>query len=183
MIVLGAHLLRHDRVVRLPGRRRAVDALTHVVVELEHDDEGWPPIGAERVWAEPVGRHRYRIDNIPFFAVDLAADDVVEARPLRAGQYPTLVRVVKRSPNATLRVTCFRAGPLRGDLAAAAQLLRPFGVDTELAVSWGVVALSVPPDADLQGLKETLDAGTDNGSWEYEEGRLSTGWLAATAPS
>ncbi|HEY0238047.1 MAG TPA: DUF4265 domain-containing protein [Friedmanniella sp.] len=173
--------VRHDRPVWLPRRRRAGDALTHVVVELEPDHEGWPPVGAERVWAEPVGRHRYRIDNIPFFAMDLATDDVVEARPVSAGQHPTLVRVVKRSPHATLRVVCFRAGPLRGDLVAAAQRLGRPGVATELADAWGIVALCVAPSADVSGLKEALDAGTDDGSWEYEEGRLSTAWLTATA--
>jgi hypothetical protein len=157
------------------------DSLTHVVVELEHDDEGWPPVGAERVWAQQVGRHRYRIDNIPFFAQDLAADDVVAARPVHAGQYPTLVRVVQPSANATLRVICFRAGPLLGDLQIAARRLRGPGVATELADSWGMVAVSVAPDADMRRLKSTLDAGLDDGSWEYEESRLSPAWLAATA--
>lgn len=157
------------------------DALTHVVVELDIDDEGWPPVGAERVWAEALGRHRYRIDNIPIFALDLAADDVVVARPRAAGQHPTLTRVARRSPNATLRLTCFRGGPLLGDLRAAARRLRAPGINVELAADWGVVALSVTPGADMQLLKSTLDAGTADGSWEYEEGRLSPDWLAATA--
>ena len=33
----------------------------------------------------------------------------------------------------------------------------------------------------MQLLRSTLDAGTADGSWEYEEGRLSPDWLAATA--
>jgi hypothetical protein len=167
--------------VRWPTTRHREDGLTHVVVELEQDDEGWPPVSTERVWAERVGRHRYRIDNMPFFAQDLATDDVVAARPARPGQYPTVIRVVEPSANATVRVICFRAGPLQGDLRRAARRLRGHGVHLALADPWGMVAVSVTPAADMARLQETLDQGSHDGAWEYEESRLRPAWLAATA--
>jgi hypothetical protein len=50
-----------------------------VVFELAVED-GWPPVGSERVWAHHLGGDRYRIANAPWFARDLAVGDVVRAQ-------------------------------------------------------------------------------------------------------
>src|SRR5690349_21213099 len=41
---------------------------------------GWPPpVESEGLWAVPLGEGRYRIENVPWFAGNLAAGDVVSA--------------------------------------------------------------------------------------------------------
>lgn len=44
-----------------------------------------PPAEAEGVWALPIERNLSRLDNTPWFARGVAADDVVEASPDRDG--------------------------------------------------------------------------------------------------
>ncbi len=42
-----------------------------------------------------------------------------------------------------------------------------------------IVALTIPPDADLAGIKRTLQQGGVDGSWAYEEGCISGEWASA----
>ena len=42
-----------------------------------------------------------------------------------------------------------------------------------------IVALTIPPSADLPGIKRTLKRGEANGSWAFEEGRISSAWASA----
>lgn len=83
----------------------------HVIFELEVED-GWPPVGAERVWAFHLGAERYRIDSAPWFARDLAVGDVVRARPSSADSHPVFVELLERSDHITIQLICFRRGPL-----------------------------------------------------------------------
>src|SRR5579872_133013 len=57
----------------------------------------------ETPWAERLGGNLYRLDNTPFFAYGISADDVVEALPEADGML-MFVRVVEKSGNRTVRV-------------------------------------------------------------------------------
>src|SRR5262245_35410021 len=58
----------------------------------------------ETLWATPLGRHRFRLENSPFFAYCVSWLDVIEARPLTKGDIPTFVRVVRKSGHQTIRI-------------------------------------------------------------------------------
>jgi len=51
--------------------------LTHVIFKLNQDAYLWPPVATERMWACKVGEGQYKIDNIPFYARGVSANDVV----------------------------------------------------------------------------------------------------------
>lgn len=57
----------------------------------------------ESMWAERLDDGTYKIANIPFFAYNVHMDDVVEAEA-SVGQLPTVMRVVRRSGQETLRI-------------------------------------------------------------------------------
>jgi Domain of unknown function (DUF4265) len=59
---------------------------------------------SETLWATPLGRHRYRLENCPFFAYGVSWRDVVEARPPAKRELPLFVRVTKKSGHRTVRV-------------------------------------------------------------------------------
>jgi hypothetical protein len=82
-----------------------------VVFELAVED-GWPPVGSERVWAHHLGGDRYRIANAPWFVRDLAVGDVVRAQAPGSGSHPVCAEVVERSGHVTIRLICYRRGPL-----------------------------------------------------------------------
>jgi hypothetical protein len=151
-----------------------------VVFELAVDEDGWPPVGSERVWAHHLGGDRYRIDNPPWFVHDLAVGDVVGAQAPDSGSHPVFVEVVERSGHVTIRLVCFRRGPLAGDLARALEPFTALGVYGEGAQQYGMLALDIEPAAPLPAIVSRLRRGVEDGSWEYEEGRVTPAWIAAT---
>jgi len=152
--------------------------LVHVVFELEVDADGWPPVGAERVWAEPLGADTYRVDNTPWFVRDIAADDIVRAVAPDDQSWPVYVERVRWSGNYTVRIIPFSAGPLRGSLQAVLDLLTPLGADGEGAGTYPIVALTIPPEADIGSIRALLDQGEREGWWEFEEGCIDATWIA-----
>lgn len=52
------------------------DEMVKVVFKLEKDEDDYPPADYESVWALPVGEGLFQIDNIPFFATEIALGDV-----------------------------------------------------------------------------------------------------------
>lgn len=155
------------------------DGLVHVVFELEVDDEGWPPVGAERVWAEPLGSDTYRLDNTPWFARNVAADDIVRAVAPNDDLWPVYVETVEWSGNYTIRIIPFPGGALHGSLQAVLDLFTPLGAYGEgAAPTHPIVALTIPPAADIRGAHALLVQGKDDGWWDYEEGCIDEAWIA-----
>ncbi len=154
----------------------------HVVFPLEVDDQGWPPVSAERVWAYSLGDNEYRIDNTPWFVRDLACDDVVSATAPDDASHPVFSHMVRKSEHLTIRIICFRRGPLEGNLQAVVDAFIPLGVFAEGVTQYGMVALDVPRTAALRPIFDRLVTGQEDGSWEWEEGRINDAWRAATEP-
>lgn len=121
---------------------------------------------------------RYRIDNVPWFVRDLAVGDEVRAVAPDAGSHPVFAEMVHRSEHLTIRLVVFRTGPLSGDLARAMEPFTALGVYAEGVTQYGLLALDIAPSAPLADVLELLRRGERDGSWEYEEGRISPAWVA-----
>jgi hypothetical protein len=143
---------------------------------LPPDVDGWPPVRSEGLWALPLGGDTYRLDNTPWFARGLAADDVVEAL---AGSDGILwaIRRVEWGGRQTVRVIPQRIGPLSGDPQAVLNAFAPLGARGEGVQQYGMVALDIPPDVALTEVKSLLVAGERDGRWDYEEALVSQDWL------
>jgi hypothetical protein len=158
-----------------PGENRLVKVRFSLP---EDDDEGWPPVTSEGLWAEPLGGDRYRIDNTPWFARNLSAHDIVEALADDDGVL-WATKKVRSSGRLTVRVIPLGAGPLGGDLQAVLDTFADLQVVGEgAAPAFHIVALDIPADADHREIVSRLRAGEENGSWEYEEGSVTDEWLA-----
>src|SRR5689334_10402683 len=96
-----------------------------------------------------LGGGRYRIDNVPWFVRDLAVGDVVRAQAPSDDAHPVFAEVVERSDHVTIRLICFRSGPLEGDLTRALAPFTALGVYGEGASQYGMVALDIAPTAPL----------------------------------
>ena len=44
---------------------------------VEPDEDGYPPIGVERLWATPMPNGHYIVDNTPFYVSGISAEDEV----------------------------------------------------------------------------------------------------------
>ncbi len=146
---------------------------------LEQDEDGYPPAGSEGLWAVPLGGDAYRIDNTPWFARNVAVGDVFLAESDTDGRLWAIERL-RWSGNCTIRVVPFRDGPLAGSQQAVLDVFVPLGAAGEgYGSGLNIVALTIPPDADLAGIKRTLQQGGVDGSWAYEEGCISGEWASA----
>ena len=143
---------------------------------LERDQYGWPPAESEGLWAEPIEGNLYRLDNTPWFARGVAADDVIEAQPDANGVL-WFVQVRERGGRTVVRVIPRDDGPLGGDRQGILEVFGPLGVEAEgMASPVNMVALDIGPDAPLSAVKSLLVTGESDGRWFYEVGCISDEW-------
>ncbi|MFF3330290.1 DUF4265 domain-containing protein [Streptomyces sp. NPDC002888] len=114
-----------------------------------------------------------RLDNIPWFVRGVACGDVVATEPDGEG-VRWAGEVVRRSENCTIRLIVFRDG---GSGAARQSVIHAFhelGVCGEGIERFGMVALDVPPSADLAKVQQLLNHGVAKEWWDMEEGCVTT---------
>ncbi|WP_430867941.1 DUF4265 domain-containing protein [Demequina aurantiaca] len=156
-----------------------------VVVVLTPDDVGWPPMATESLRAISLGGDRFRIASAPWFAQNLAVDDVVIARsvgvPADAGAEtvgtPVFVEVAEPSEHCTLRLIVHSPDTLAG----VADELTVLGLRVEGFAHYSMLAVDVPPGADFAAVALAIVDGERAGRWDWEEGRITARWVAATA--
>lgn len=135
-------------------------------------DENWPePVTSEGFWATPLGDGRYRLENTPWFAQNLATYDVVTAVEFEGTRW--VMQKAEWSGHLTVWVTgC--------DPTAALAAFAALGVAGESAApAYDLAALDIPPDADFRAILGLLRAGRSAGTWDYHEACVSTEWSSA----
>lgn len=134
-----------------------------VFFELEPDEDGYPPCSCESLWAEKVGENSFKIDNIPFYARDVSLGDVVYAPPSSDGS--VYKKHMERSENSTIRVILFDGQ----DTSPLFDMLKKCGCEYEGGVPKDLIAVNIPPSADLNALLRYLNSEHRAGRLEYEE--------------
>jgi len=153
------------------------DAHVKVHFRMEIDEDGWPPASVESLWAVDLGDGTVRLDNTPWFVRGIASGDVirvdVDDDGLRwAGE------TVHSSENCTIRLIVLKDG---GSEAARQTVLETFhrlGTTGEGIEQFRMVALDVPPEADIQRIRKLLEHGEARGWWHWEEGCVTAAWEA-----
>ena len=121
----------------------------------------------ETVWAEKVSDHRYRVRNIPFYMYGVSLDDVVLASPVQEtllysgvilpGGHSTY-RLFLTAPMENVEVFLDYWGPLER-----------VGCTYERATR-RLLAVDVPPGANIYEVYSFLERGESAGVWHFEEG-------------
>jgi hypothetical protein len=118
----------------------------------------------ESLWGVSTGRQgEYVIDNVPFFATQATLGDVVLVKEEQGVLW--FDRVVKPSNNSLLRLVFFqpdRAQEVR-------DVLKRLGCSTEWDQNHTLIAVNVPPDANLKAIQEYLADQAEAGHLDYEE--------------
>ena len=139
-----------------------------LLFDLEQDEEGYPPASAETLWGIRVGDGLFKIDNIPFFAMGVAVNDVVSAQP-EEGVF-RYKEVVHSSGHSTIRVVVY--DPVA--VPAARELFHQLGCATEQSHLPRLFAIDVPPSVSLEKVRQVLDSGKEEEQWGYEEACLAS---------
>jgi hypothetical protein len=134
-----------------------------IFFNIEQDEDGYPGVGAESVWAsrEDSGGF-FVIDNIPFFATGANLGDVVSVME-KDGVF-WFVSVVQETPSSLVRVVFF--DPAQKDRVEFK--LRELGCETEWWADRKLLALSVPDGAVL-AVEAFLDNEAQSDVLDYEE--------------
>ncbi|MDX3076727.1 DUF4265 domain-containing protein [Streptomyces sp. MI02-7b] len=153
----------------------------HVKVHFRLDiEDDWPPAGVESLWAIDRGNGKVELVNTPFFIRGVAIGDVVETSLDDEG-VRWAGRVVQPSDNCTIRLIVFRDS---GSAAARQSVLNAFhklGAGGEGIEQFRMVALDIPPEANLAKIKRLLQHGVDQEWWDMEEGCITDAWRATGA--
>ena len=120
-----------------------------LIIPLEQDEDGYPPAGSERLWALQVEEGRYKLDNIPFFARDLALGDIVSAVPEEGAEEGVLRyhQVLQHSGHSTFRILVQD----ESQVSEVCGLLEQLGCATERSHLPRLVAIDIPSTVPLHG--------------------------------
>lgn len=138
--------------------------MNHVKVLFEIEDEDGS-VEIESVWAVPV-QNGYQIDNIPFYAKEVAYGDIVSAKPDEDGML-RFTALVTASGHSTIRL--WFANEM--DVTPVRDALRGMGCPSELDLS-RLVAVDIPPSIPYESVHTYLDQQESAGIFEYEEACL-----------
>jgi hypothetical protein len=159
-----------------PADPQSDAASVKVCFVLEREDDEWPPVTTENVWARPVGHDEYELDNTPWFAHGIALGDRVRAERDADGVL-TVQEKVAWSGRYTIRVIPLGEGPSREQLEDVVAAFSPLGAECEGALpAFKIVALDIPPTARLAEIKALLREGESDGRWAWEEGCIDDRW-------
>ncbi|HEX7284801.1 MAG TPA: DUF4265 domain-containing protein [Candidatus Angelobacter sp.] len=129
-----------------------------------NDQQGFQ---TESLWAENVGRGRFRILNSPFFVFGISCDDVVEAKEAAVGLL--FQSVVSRGGHSTYRIFLQDDRTIRdADFRIYWEPISALGATFENADDY-FVAVDIPPGKDLGAIHELLEKGEEDGVWAFEE--------------
>lgn len=123
------------------------------------------PEEIESMWAIPtIGG--FRIDNIPFYAREIATGDIVSAKRDTDGVFwfDTLLRA---SQHSTVRL--WFAKNFENEVLRIRQELRSMGCPSELSDLNRLVAVDIPPTVPYDMVRDALEKYEREGLLEYEE--------------
>ena len=136
--------------------------LVKVVFKL--DETAWHQTATESLWAESVGANRYRLRNVPFFAFGVSNQDVVFTEELENALHFKAISI--RGGHSTYRLHLLEE-------RTTEQFRRSWHPLQEMGCSYEegeVLAVDVPPAADIHAVYSALEAGEKAKVWEFEEG-------------
>ena len=153
------------------GRRRPAAGadLTKVVFSVEKADGR--EHAHETMWAEPVGKGRFRLRSVPFHVCGASRGDTVLARETAEGR--RVEEILERGGHSTYRIFVTDADALQR-FWEYWKPLADHGCTFERAAA-RLFAVDVPPEADLQEVRALLAKGEAARVWEHEEAHVGHG--------
>lgn len=133
------------------------------------DANEWHGHSIETVWCIDLGNGLFKLDNVPFYARDVAVGDVVRAASADGGL--VAVEVVRRGGHSTYRIITLDPTLGQEQFLERWRPLDALGCSFEGNGS-GLFAIDVPACVNLERLRQLLDVGVDDGVWDYEEACL-----------
>lgn len=137
----------------------------HVKVYCEYPVGDQNETATEALWAQPC-KEGFKLDNIPFYAYNLAYADIVSAV-----EYDGLLFIdglIKASKHSTVRLWFQDIA----DVPLAREQLKSMGCGSEISNLPRLLAVDIPATVAYERVKAYMDQGQRQSIWEYEEACL-----------
>jgi hypothetical protein len=134
------------------------------------DPGAWHGHASETMWAEKLGEGRYRLRNVPFYARGLSVEDIVTTQV--DGAVEVIREVSIHGGHSTYRIflspgVAVGSQEFLDQWKGLAQMRCTFE-----RASARLLAVDVPPTADLQRAYDLLLEGEKASVWDFEEGSV-----------
>ncbi|CAA7196726.1 DUF4265 domain-containing protein [Chryseobacterium potabilaquae] len=127
----------------------------------------WENVAEETLWIDSLDNKRYQIKNIPFFAPNLAYNDIITVEEDEGSLY--FEEIVEPSEHSTIQITFFRNETIEQTIKDIESL----NCSWEGMHEQQFIAVDIPPVVDYKKVKEYLYQQFDNKILDYKEACLS----------
>ncbi|MCB9344166.1 MAG: DUF4265 domain-containing protein [Lewinellaceae bacterium] len=134
-----------------------------ILVYKDIEDE----IAEEVIWAEELENGYYRIDNIPFYAPNLAYNDVIAVEDDEGVLY--FDNLIKSSGHSTVQIIFFKEIEAKRVLPK----LESLGCNWEGIKDQPYYSIDIPPNINYSNVKQFLDEQSENKILDYKESCLA----------
>ena len=142
----------------------AVSAMVKIIFNLEPGSRHGS--ATETMWATPISEVEVTLENIPFYAYGVSFGDTVLAP--REDGLPVFKEVIRRGGHSTYRLLIDDARGAR-EFENFWKPLRECGCTYEEGIK-PLLAVDVPPQANIFEVYRLLENGEKAGAWSFEEG-------------
>ena len=139
------------------------DGLVKIVFDVPNVDGS--VYKTESLWAEPLTDNCYRLRNVPFLVFGYSEQDIVKTMPISGKLVVT--GVASRGGHSTYRLI-LPEDTTEGQFLSDWVRLKELGCTYERATR-RLVAVDVPPHADIHAVYRALEDGEDASQWTFEE--------------
>ncbi|MFK3648512.1 DUF4265 domain-containing protein [Lysobacter enzymogenes] len=137
-----------------------------IYFKLERDEEGYPPVDWESLWATPVGGTLYVLDNTPFYVQAVSIGDTVSA--ICAGDRLEFSAIAKTGGHSTIRVIAFD----EQIVPMLRESLKQIGCSSEVSNIATYFAVDIPPNVPYTRVIEAIEPHATSGIVDYEESSI-----------
>lgn len=141
--------------------------LEKVQFSLEQDEDGYPPVSIEAIWARKTTDGYYELDNSPFYALEVSWRDIVDVEKMPDGTLQ-FKRVVRQSGHSTIRVVALK----KEGMKPLQKKLEELGCSWEGGDVPSLISVDIPPSIDIEQVRSLLQEGSDSGFFDYEESSI-----------
>ena len=132
--------------------------------QLAQDEDGYPPVAVESLWAQPsVKPGEYVLDNIPFFARDATIGDTVQVVEQEGQRW--FKSLAHASRNSLVRIVFFD----RSCVESVSERLVAMGCSTEYLKDHNLMAVSIPAGVNLSNVQSYIQQEADAAKIDFEE--------------
>ena len=137
--------------------------MKHKKILFEHENAPEGGSGIESVWAIPIAKNHFKIDNILFYAPEYSLGDIVSVQNKDGELFVN--GLIEESGHSTVRII-FND---KDDVQKTRTELKNLGCDSEISDVPILISVDIPSSISYSLVKAFLDEGEKLKKWSYEE--------------